>query len=37
MILLTVSEIAELHEKVFTATGGSKGIRDMGLLESAVE
>jgi death-on-curing protein len=36
MIYLTVSEIIELHEKVVAATGGSHGIRDTGLLESAV-
>ena len=36
MMLLTVSEIFELHEKVIAATGGAQGIRDMGLLESAV-
>ena len=36
MILLTVSEIAELHENVVTATGGLQGVRDIGLLESAV-
>ena len=36
MILLTVDEVAELHEKVVKATGGSQGIRDAGLLESSV-
>ena len=36
MIILTVSEVTELHEKLIAATGGSHGVRDMGLLESAV-
>ena len=36
MITLTVSEVAELHEKLIAATGGPHGIRDAGLLESAV-
>ena len=36
MIILTVLEVAELHEKLITATGGSAGTRDAGLLESAV-
>ena len=36
MILLTVAEIIKIHEKLIAATGGSPGIRDAGLLESAV-
>lgn len=36
MILLTVDEIIMLHEKLLTATGGLPGLRDRGLLESAV-
>jgi death-on-curing protein len=36
MITLTVSEIILLHEKLITATGGERGIRDKRLLESAV-
>ena len=36
MIILTVSEIISIHEKLVAATGGSYGLRDMGLLESAV-
>ena len=36
MILLTVEEILSLHERIIDKTGGSRGIRDMGLLESAV-
>lgn len=36
MILLTVDEIIMLHEKLLRATGGLPGLRDRGLLESAV-
>lgn len=36
MILLTVEEIISLHEKLINKTGGSHGIRDIGLLESAI-
>jgi death-on-curing protein len=36
MILLTVDEIILLHEKLLAATGGTLGLRDQGLLESAV-
>ena len=36
MIVLTLSEVVGLHEKLIAATGGSPGIRDIGLLESAV-
>lgn len=36
MILLTVDEIIMLHEKLIAATGGTPGLRDRGLLESAV-
>ena len=36
MILLTVDEIMMLHDKLIRATGGSPGLRDRGLLESAV-
>ena len=36
MILLTVTEIIGLHTKLIGKTGGSDGLRDMGLLESAV-
>ncbi len=36
MILLTVDEIIILHSKLIARTGGSDGLRDMGLLESAV-
>lgn len=36
MILLTTDEIIKLHEKVIERTGGSSGMRDFGLLESAV-
>ena len=36
MIILTTDEVVELHKKLTIATGGSPGIRDIGLLESAV-
>ncbi len=36
MILLTVDEIILLHRKLLKATGGLPGLRDRGLLESAV-
>lgn len=36
MILLTVDEVIMLHEKLLVATGGLPGLRDRGLLESAV-
>ncbi len=36
MILLTADEIIMLHGKLLTATGGLPGLRDRGLLESAV-
>lgn len=36
MILLTVNEIVVLHDQLINETGGSSGIRDMGLLESAI-
>lgn len=36
MILLTVDEIIMLHDKLLATTGGLPGLRDRGLLESAV-
>lgn len=36
MILLTTDEIIELHEKLIERTGGSHGLRDRNLLESAI-
>jgi death-on-curing protein len=36
VIILTVDEIIMLHSKLIAATGGSDGLRDRGLLESAV-
>lgn len=36
MMFLTVDEIIALQEKVIDKTGGSYGLRDRGLLESAV-
>ena len=37
MIFLTTNEIVELHKKVIASTGGSHGIRDFALLESAIQ
>ena len=36
MILLTVDEVTRLHTKLTARTGGSDGLRDQGLLESAI-
>lgn len=36
MINLTIDEIITLHEKLIKKTGGLSGIRDKGMLESAV-
>jgi len=35
MIILTIDEIINLQEKLILATGGSTGLRDLGLLQSA--
>jgi death-on-curing protein len=37
MIILTTAEIIEMHKKITAATGGSSGIRDIKLLDSAVQ
>lgn len=37
MIRLTVERVLLLHQLMIEQTGGADGIRDMGLLESAVE
>jgi len=36
MMVLTIREIIALHEKLTISTGGASGLRDIGLLESAV-
>ena len=36
MIILTVEEIFLMHRKLIDKTGGLDGLRDMGMLESAV-
>ena len=36
MRFLTLGEIVELHQRLLTQTGGASGIRDLGLLESAL-
>ncbi|MEM1367582.1 MAG: type II toxin-antitoxin system death-on-curing family toxin, partial [Cyanobacteria bacterium P01_H01_bin.15] len=33
---LTLIEVLELHRKIIEQSGGTSGIRDMGLLESAI-
>ncbi|MCQ2449782.1 MAG: type II toxin-antitoxin system death-on-curing family toxin [Clostridia bacterium] len=36
MILLSVEEVVALHSKLIDKTGGSHGVRDLALLESAI-
>ncbi len=36
MILLTASEVCRVHSKLIEQTGGLDGVRDWGLLESAI-
>lgn len=36
MTALTVEQVLKLHEMMLQATGGAKGLRDSGLLESAI-
>jgi death-on-curing protein len=36
MRYLSLAEILELHEAIIVSTGGARGIRDVGALESAV-
>ena len=36
MRYLTLGEVVELHDRLRTQTGGASGIRDLGLLESAL-
>lgn len=36
MINLTVEEITQMHKKLIQKTGGMSGLRDIGMLESAV-
>jgi len=36
MIILTIDEVITIHDKLVNVTGGSLGLRDMGLLESAI-
>ncbi len=33
---LTVDEVLAIHQEVLAATGGAQGVRDLGLLDSAV-
>ena len=36
MRYLSISEILELHDRLISSSGGSRGIRDLGALKSAV-
>lgn len=36
MRYLTLGEVVELHQRVLAASGGASGVRDLGLLESAL-
>jgi death-on-curing protein len=36
MRYLTISEILELHERLIDSSGGASGVRDLGVLESAL-
>ena len=36
MRLVTLGEVVELHRRIILASGGATGIRDLGLLESAL-
>jgi death-on-curing protein len=36
MRYLTLGEVVELHQRLLANTGGAPGIRDLGLLESAL-
>jgi len=36
MIVLTTNEVLSIHDKIVKTTGGSPGLRDIGLLDSAV-
>ena len=36
MIILTLNEIVSIHSKLINKTGGLDGVRDIGLVESAV-
>jgi len=36
MRYLTLAELLELHQRIIAQSGGAKGIRDLGLAESAL-
>jgi death-on-curing protein len=36
MLILSVNEIIQLHDEIIIASGGLAGVRDYGLLESAI-
>jgi death-on-curing protein len=33
---LSISEVFELHDRIISSSGGSRGIRDLSALESAI-
>lgn len=37
MIRLTTKQVISIHSSLIEATGGTDGVRDMGMLESALE
>ena len=37
MIRLTTKQVISIHSSLIEATGGTDGVRDMGLLETALE
>ena len=37
MIRLTTKQVIFIHSSLIEATGGTDGVRDMGMLESALE
>ena len=36
MRYLSISEVLELHDRIISSSGGSRGVRDLNALESAV-
>ena len=36
MRYLSLSEVFELHDRIISSSGGSRGLRDLNVLESAV-
>lgn len=36
MIVISLSDVIVFHKKIVQATGGSDGIKDLGLIESSI-